>query len=145
MFSSRVILLASFMPVIQAISGNTGLQSVTMVVRGLATGHIQLQRWWEPLVRQVQTTSIIGAVCGALIGVIGALWHGTTLFGVVVGVSMFVSVNLSGLAGTGIPMLSKRLGFDPALTAGPFETALQDVIGVSIFLSLATALLRWLA
>ena len=142
---SRVILLASFMPVIQAISGNTGLQSVTMVVRGLATGHIQLQRWWEPLWRQIQTTSIIGAVCGALIGAIGAVWHGTGLFGIVVGVSMFVSVNLSGLAGTGIPMLSKRLGFDPALTAGPFETALQDVIGVTIFLSLATALLRWLA
>jgi len=142
---SRVILLASFMPVIQAISGNTGLQSVTMVVRGLATGHVQLQRWWEPVVRQVQTTSIIGAVCGALIGIIGSLWHGTALFGFVVGLSMFVSVNLSGLAGTGIPMLSKRLGFDPALTAGPFETALQDVIGVSIFLSLATALLRWLA
>ena len=142
---SRVILLASFMPVIQAISGNTGLQSVTMVVRGLATGHVQLQRWWEPLVRQVQTTSIIGVVCGAIIGVIGAVWHGTALFGLVVGVAMFVSVNLSGLAGTGIPMLSKRLGFDPALTAGPFETALQDVIGVSIFLSLATALLRWLA
>jgi magnesium transporter len=142
---SRVILLASFMPVIQAISGNTGLQSVTMVVRGLATGHVQLQRWWEPLWRQVQTTSIIGAVCGALIGLVGAVWHGTVLFGLVVGVSMFVSVNLSGLAGTGIPMLSKRLGFDPALTAGPFETALQDVIGVSIFLSLATALLHWLA
>ena len=142
---SRVILLASFMPVIQAISGNTGLQSVTMVVRGLATGHVQLQRWWEPMWRQVQTTSIIGTVCGALLGVVGAAWHGTALFGVVVAVSMFVSVNLSGLAGTGIPMLSKRLGFDPALTAGPFETALQDVIGVTIFLSLATALLRWLA
>jgi magnesium transporter len=43
-----------------------------------------------------------------------------------------------------IPMLSKRLGFDPAITAGPFETALQDVLGVTIFLSLATALLRWI-
>ena len=48
---SRVILLASFMPVIQAISGNTGLQSVAMVVRGLATGHVRLERWWEPLRR----------------------------------------------------------------------------------------------
>ena len=47
-------------------------------------------------------------------------------------------------AGTAIPMLSKRLGFDPALTAGPFETAFQDVLGVTIFLSLATALLHWL-
>jgi len=141
---SRVILLASFMPVIQAISGNTGLQSVTMVVRGLATGHVQLARWWEPLRRQIQTSSILGGVCGLVVGTIGSFWH-SPIFGLVVGVSMFVSVNLSGAAGTAIPMLSKSLGFDPALTAGPFETAFQDVLGVTIFLSLATALLRWLA
>jgi magnesium transporter len=132
------------MPVIQAISGNTGLQSVTMVVRGLATGHVRLDRWWEPLLRQVQTTSLIGAVCGIVVGIVGVLWHRTLAFGLVVAVSMFISVNLSGLAGTGIPMVSKRLGFDPALTAGPFETAFQDVVGVTIFLSLATLLLRWL-
>jgi len=141
---SRVILLASFMPVIQAISGNTGLQSVTMVVRGLATGQVQLARWWEPLRRQIQTSSILGGICGVLVAIIGTLWH-SPLFGLVVGVSMFVSVNLSGAAGTIIPMLSKRFGFDPALTAGPFETAFQDVLGITIFLSLATALLRWLA
>ncbi len=140
---SRVILLASFMPVIQAISGNTGLQSVTMVVRGLATGQVHLSRWWEPLRRQMQTSSILGGVCGLMVGIIGYLWH-SPAFGFVVAVSMFISVNLSGIAGTTIPMLSKRLGFDPALTAGPFETAFQDVLGVTIFLSLATALLRWL-
>jgi magnesium transporter len=142
---SRIILLASFMPVIQAISGNTGLQSVTMVVRGLATGHVVLERWWEPLWRQVQTSSIIGSVCALFVGVIGSLWHGTVAFGAVVALSMFISVNLSGVAGTGIPMLSKRLGFDPAITAGPFETAFQDVVGVTIFLSLATGLLRFIA
>jgi magnesium transporter len=141
---SRVILLASFMPVIQAISGNTGLQSATMVVRGLATGHVQLARWREAVWRQLRTTTIIGAACGLLVGAVGAIWHGTLVFGGIVGFSMFVSVNLSGLAGTTIPMLSKRLGFDPAITAGPFETAFQDLIGVSIFLSLATLLLRWL-
>ena len=63
----------------------------------------------------------------------------------VVAVSMFVSVNRSGAAGTGIPMISKSLGFDPATTAGPFETALQDVLGIAIFLSLATGLLPALA
>jgi magnesium transporter len=141
---SRVILLASFMPVIQAISGNTGLQSVTMVVRGLATGQVQLTRWWQPLRRQIQTSCILGSICGVVVGIVGFLWH-SPAFGLVVALSMFVSVNLSGAAGTTIPMLSKRLGFDPALTAGPFETAFQDVLGVTIFLSLATALLRWLA
>ncbi len=140
---AQVILLASFMPVIQAISGNTGLQSVTMVVRGLATGQVQLSRWWEPLRRQAQTSSILGLVCAAVVGTVGLFWH-SAAFAFVVAVSMFISVNLSGMAGTVIPMLSKRIGFDPALTAGPFETAFQDVLGVTIFLSLATALLRWL-
>jgi magnesium transporter len=129
--------------VIQAISGNTGLQSVTMVVRGLATGQVQLARWREPLRRQAQTSVILAAVCGAVVGALGLLWH-SFAFALVVAVSMFISVNLSGIAGTVIPMLSKRLGFDPALTAGPFETAFQDVLGVTIFLSLLTALLHWL-
>jgi magnesium transporter len=141
---SRVILLASFMPVIQAVSGNTGLQSVTMVVRGLATGDVQLTHWWAPLWRQVQASSLLGVVCAVFIGIVGYLWHGTVAFGVTVAISMFISVNLSAIAGTAFPMLSKRLGFDPALTAGPFQTAFQDVVGIAIFLSLATLLLRWL-
>src|SRR3989442_8831573 len=133
----KVILLASFMPVIQAISGNTGLQSVTMVVRGLATGQVQLSRWWEPLRRQVQTSSILGGVCALVVGSVGLLWH-SPAFGLVVALSMFASVNLSGFAGTMIPMLSKRLGFDPAITAGPFLSALQDGLRGAVFLSLAT-------
>lgn len=142
---AKVILLASFMPVIQAISGNTGLQSVTTIVRGLATGHVELRRWWEPLLRQLHTSSLIGVVCAACVGIVGFTWHRTLAFAVTVGISMFISVNLSAIAGTMFPMLSKRLGFDPALTAGPFETAFQDLVGVTIFLSLATAMLRWIA
>jgi magnesium transporter len=105
---AQVILLASFMPVIQAISGNTGLQSVTMVVRGLATGQVQLARWWEPLRRQAQTSVILGAVFGAVVGAVGLLWH-SVAFALVVAVSMFISRSFW------------------------------------IFLSLATALLHWLA
>jgi magnesium transporter len=142
---SRVILLASFMPIISAISGNTGLQSAAIIVRAMATGHVSLDRWWQPVWRQLQTTLIIGAVCGMVIGVIGAIWQGKWEFGMVVGVSMLVSINFSGVVGTCSPMLSKRFGFDPALTAGPFETAFQDVVGISIFLSLATFLLHWIA
>ena len=141
---SQIILLASFMPVIQALSGSTGLQSVTMIVRGLATGHVQLARWWVPLWRQMLTSTILGGVCALVVGVAGLLWHGTVAFAIVVATSMFISVNVSGVAGTAIPLLSKRFGFDPALAAGPFATAFQDVVGVTIFLSLATLLLHWL-
>ena len=141
---SQVILLASFMPIISAISGNTGLQSAAIIVRAMSTGHVTLDRWWAPLWRQIQTTLIIGAACGIAIGLVGAIWQGVWVFGAVVGGSMFVSVNISGVVGTTVPMLSKRLGFDPALTAGPFETAFQDVVGISIFLWLATVLLHWM-
>jgi magnesium transporter len=141
---SRVILLASFMPIISAISGNTGLQSAAIVVRGLATGHVDIKRWWNPLLRQLQTTLIIGGVCGLVIGLIGGYWDGKPVFGLVVGVSMFISINISGVVGTATPMISKSIGFDPALTAGPFETAFQDVVGITIFLSIATMLIQWL-
>jgi len=141
---SKIILLASFMPIISAISGNTGLQSAAIIVRGLATGHVDLNRWRKPIVRQFQTTLIIGSACGVVIGAIGAIWHGGALFGVVVGFSMFISINISGFVGTSVPMISKRLGFDPAITAGPFETAFQDVVGITIFLTIATSLLHWL-
>lgn len=140
----RVILLASFMPVISAISGNTGLQSAAIVVRGLATGHVNLKRWRDTIKRQIQTTLIIGLVCGTVIGLIGWAWDGNWIFGAVVGISMFISINFSGFVGTTIPMVSKSFGFDPALTAGPFETAFQDVVGISIFLTMATLLLQWL-
>lgn len=142
---SRVILLASFMPIISAISGNTGLQSAAIVVRAMATGHISLDRWWQPVIRQLQTTLIIGAACGLVIGIIGTLWHGRWEFGAVVGVSMLIAINISGFIGTASPMLSKRFGFDPAMTAGPFETAFQDVVGITVFLSLSTAFLEWIA
>lgn len=140
----RVLLLASFMPIISAISGNTGLQAATITVRALATGHATLARWWEPVKRSSQTSLIIGAVCGTVIGTVGGIWYGKIMFGLVVGVSMFISINISGLIGTSVPMLSKRLGFDPAITAGPFETAFQDVIGITVFLSLATLLIKML-
>jgi magnesium transporter len=141
---SRVILLASFMPIISAISGNTGLQSAAIIVRAMSTGHVTLDHWWHPVIRQMQTTLIIGAACGIVIGVVGGIWQGVWQFGLVVGIAMFVSVNLSGLVGTTVPMISKHMGFDPALTAGPFETAFQDVVGISIFLSFATLMLRWI-
>jgi magnesium transporter len=131
------------------------LQSATIVVRGLATGHVHLKDWWRPVWRQLQTTLILGALLGTLIFFVGGFWHGLQkmpergtwfdpVFGFVVGFSMFVAINLSGFVGTVIPMISKRLGFDPALTAGPFETAFQDVVGVTILLGLATLLLHWL-
>ncbi|MCC6442967.1 MAG: magnesium transporter [Armatimonadetes bacterium] len=141
---TKFILLASFMPIISAISGNTGLQSAAIIIRGLSTGHVQLSRWRHSLMRQVTTTMILGAVCALVLGIIGAIWDRHWAFGMTVFLGMFMAVNIAGIVGTVVPLISKRAGYDPALTAGPFETAFQDVIGISIFLSLASVLLHWL-
>ena len=141
---TKFILLASFMPIISAISGNTGLQSAAIIIRGLSSGQITLAGWRLALGRQAATTLILGSVCALTLGVIAGVWDKHWIFGFVVFLGMFISVNIAGIIGTCIPLLSKRAGYDPALTAGPFETAFQDVIGISIFLSLASALLNWL-
>jgi magnesium transporter len=141
---AHVLLLASFMPIISAISGNTGLQSATIIVRGLSTGQIQASEWKRALLRQLAMTMFLGAATGVVLGVIGSVWYGKWTFGLVVAVGMFAAVNIAGIVGTIVPLTSKHLGFDPAITSGPFETAFQDVVGISIFLSLATVLIRFL-
>lgn len=139
----KIILLAAFMPIISAISGNTGLQSAAIVVRAIDTGNVNINRWWEPLIRQFKTNLLIGSAVGIVIGIIGILLSESQhfRFGLSVALSMFISINIAGFVGTMFPMLSKKLGFDPAITSGPFETAFQDVIGISIFMSISTFLL----
>jgi magnesium transporter len=141
---AKVLLLTSFMPIISAISGNTGLQASAMTVRALATGGVTLSRWGEPVKRALKISVIIGSICGVIIGVIGAMWYGKAVFGLVVGISMCISINISAFVGTTTPLISKRLGFDPAITVGPFETAFQDVVGITVFLTLATFSIKWL-
>jgi magnesium transporter len=140
----EVILLASFMPVISAVSGNVGLQAAAIVVRGLDTGHVSLLHWGRQIAREVATSFLMALACGLVLGAVGAVWSQHLPFGLVIGVAMTCSMLTAGFMGTIIPMLSKRIGFDPATTAGPFETAFQDVIGFAVFLWLASLLLQWL-
>ncbi len=137
----EVILLASFMPVISASSGNVGLQAAAIIVRGLDTGHVTLANWARAVRKELMTALMMAVVCGLVLGTVGAIWSKHLPFGLVVGGAMICSMMMAGFMGTVIPMLSKRAGFDPATTAGPFETAFVDVIGFGVFLWLASMLI----
>jgi magnesium transporter len=141
---TQVILLASFMPVISAVSGNVGLQAAAIVVRGLDTGHVQTSRWGRQVSKELATTLLMALACGLTLGTVGAIWSNHIPFGLVIGGAMTCSMLTAGFMGTVIPMLSKKLGFDPAATAGPFETAFQDVVGFAVFLWLASLLIEYL-
>jgi magnesium transporter len=140
----QVILLASFMPVISAISGNVGLQAAAIVVRGLDTGHVTLADWRRHVSRELSTSLIMAGSCGLVLGIIGAAWAHHVPFGLVIGASLTASMLTASLMGTLIPMVSRRLGFDPATTAGPFETAFQDVVGFAVFLWLASLMVDFI-
>lgn len=141
---TEVILLASFMPVISAISGNVGLQAAAIVVRGLDTGHVQADKWKRQLVKELETSLLMAVACGLVLGTVGAIWSRHIPFGLVIGGALTASMLTASFMGTMFPIASKRLGFDPAATAGPFETAFQDVIGFGVFLWLASLLVDYL-
>jgi magnesium transporter len=141
---TEVILLASFMPVISAVSGNVGLQAAAIVVRGLDTGHVQTSRWSKQVSKELATSLLMAIACGLVLGTVGAVWSSHVPFGIVIGGALTCSMLTAGFMGSVIPMLSKSLGFDPATTAGPFETAFQDVVGFAVFLWLASLLVNYL-
>ncbi len=139
----KVILLASFMPVISAISGNVGLQAAAITVRALDTG--TRTNLWKSIRKEAASSLLMALICGGILAVVGGIWSRHIPFGLVIGAALICSMLTAGFMGTIIPAVSKRFGFDPATTAGPFETAFQDVIGFGVFLWLATMLQDWIS
>jgi len=137
-----LILLASFIPVVTAMGGNSGLQSSTIVVRSLALGTLSGYGVGRLFVRELLTAVTMGVVCGVVVGLIGWAFFGGPTIGLIVGASMFVAITWAATIGTFVPLLFNKLGADPALASGPLTTMLNDVFGLLIYLSIATVLLN---
>jgi magnesium transporter len=139
---SELISLSVFIPVIMAMGGHHGIQTSTVFIRGLATGEIR--NIVGPLWKEFRVGCIMGAVCGICLGLVGFFWMGSWMFGVVAGTAMFFALNTSAMMGILLPAFFNRIGVDPAITAGPFITAIQDVTGLILYLGLATVFLPWI-
>lgn len=140
----EVVAIVSFIPVIAAMGGNVGLQSSTLIIRGLATGRIELTDVWNVCFREVRIGFLLGLTCGLILTAVGWLWHGQWFLGMVVGASVMIAFLVSTSMATIMPIVLKRMGIDPAVAAGPFVTTANDITGITIYLALATALLEHL-
>jgi len=138
---AEMIALVSFIPVITATGGNSGVQASTVVVRGLALGHLDITRLWEEVVRQLKIALSMGVICGVVLTVLANIWKKSSLVGVITGLSIFLVVVWSNFVGVFVPMFFKRVKIDPAIASGPLITTLNDVIGVFIYLTVATVFL----
>jgi magnesium transporter len=139
---TRVAVLAGFIPVIMGMGGNVGIQSATITVRGIATGHVQLGGALSYIFREAQVGVVLGLLYGLLLGGYGLVRYlDQPLVGVSVGLSVCGAIVVASLFGTGVPVILSRLGVDPAIATGPFVTTAVDVLGIVIYLAVATALL----
>jgi len=135
---AQYVALAVLMPIIASMGGNAGTQSLTVAVRAIATRDLTPSNVWRVIRREVMVGLLNGAIFAVVMAVIGVLWFGEPLLGVVIAVSMIINLVSAGLAGIGIPVLLERMNIDPALASGAFVTTVTDVVGFFAFLGLAT-------
>ncbi len=137
----EVVALASLMPIIASMAGNTSMQTATVVIRALALNQLQLQNWYHMLSRELMLGVVNGAFWGGLSGLISMLFYQDLVLAFVLCVSMLIVFVLSAMAGFLIPIVVKKLRGDPALGTSVLVTTFTDSVGFVIFLGLASILL----
>jgi len=143
------VAVAAFAPMIQAISGNAGLQTSAIVVSGLATGHLAALRFSQVFTREVRIALLVALSCGILGGIAcailicsrapeNAVSLGRLIFAF--GTAMFSAIMVATTLGLFLPFLFRRVGIDPAISSGPLVTTANDSISVAIYMSLTLLL-----
>jgi len=147
---AKAVVLALFVPLIISSGGNAGSQAATLVIRALALGEFRLRDWWRVMRREFAA----GLMLGLILGIIGffriVLWAQFSgiygehylLVASTVGFSLVGVVLWGSLMGSMLPLILKKLGFDPATSSAPFVATLVDVTGLIIYFSLAFLIMR---
>lgn len=133
-----VVALTFFMPMIAGMTGNTGTQSLSVVVRGLASQKLDSKQTIKLIIRELWVGIIIGVICSVLILLIAYVWQGNFVLGIVVGGSLLMTLIIGTLAGTIIPLLLYRFNIDPAVASGPLITTINDILSLLIYFGMAT-------
>lgn len=134
--------LALFMPLLAGMGGNVGTQSSTLTVRNIATGNIDTGDVGKTLIHEIFVGLLVGLACSVLVAVIVLfLEEGNYLMSLIVGLAMWANMITAATIGTLVPLTFKRIGIDPAVASAPFITTTIDIIGLSIYFTLATILM----
>ena len=138
-----LVLLAAFIPIVAGMGGNVATQSSSIVVRGIATGRIDIGKDLQLILKELSVGLILGALYGLLLGTLIFIFFKDVpiIFGVVVGLSICASMVIAASIGTTVPLLLRKLDIDPAIASGPFVTTTTDIVGISAYFLIASALL----
>ena len=138
-----MIALAAFIPIIIGMGGNIGTQSSTIIVRGMATGRIEIGNEFKVLLKELRVGLILGVLYGIMLGVFAnfKFLGSDPMLGVVVGLSICSSMLLATAVGTFTPLILRKLDIDPAVATGPFVTTSIDILGILLYFMIAGLLL----
>jgi magnesium transporter len=147
---ARAVVLALFVPLIISSGGNSGSQASTLVIRAMALGEVRLRDWWRVVRREIGAGVVLGTVLGTIGFLRIVLWHAVTgIYGehyLLVALTVFISligvVTFGTVAGSTLPFVLRRAGFDPASASAPFVATLVDVTGLVIYFTMASLILR---
>jgi magnesium transporter len=147
----KAVVLTLFIPLIMSSGGNSGSQATSLIIRALALGELRLRDWWRIALRELPAGVTLGAILGSL-GIIRiTLWqlvgfydYGPhwALIALAVGMALVGIVTFGSMSGSMLPLILKRIGFDPASASAPFVATLVDVSGLVIYFSIAYVILR---
>lgn len=134
---SEASILAVFISLITGTAGNAGTQSLAVAVRKLAVSDDKELNFFSLVMSEILTGIITGAVTGVVIFLVVGFWKQNFPLGLVIGIAMLCAITIANLAGSLIPILMEKLGFDPAVASGPFITTLSDLTSVLIYFNIA--------
>ncbi len=141
---ARFSFLAVFLPIVAGMGGNSGTQTLTVIIRGLALGELSWANSKDALWKESMVGIANGLAMGLLAGFAAYLWKANSILGLVLGSAMIINMFVAGVTGSLIPLLLKKINVDPAIASGIILTTLTDFTGFLSFLGLATLLLRYI-
>ena len=137
---AKIAALAVLMGVIAGQGGSAGMQTVTIITRGMALGELERRKGWRLLLKEIGLGLANGAMIGLTIGIVTYLWKGEFLMGVAAFLAMLLNMVVAGASGVVIPLAVRAMGKDPALASGIFLTTVTDVVGFGLLFLIA----KWL-
>jgi magnesium transporter len=137
----QIVATAVLFPVVMSMGGIAGTQTLTLMIRGMATGQVSSRNTAALLKKELLVGLMNGLVFALLIGSIAFLWYGQVNLGLVIAIAIFLNLVAGALAGALVPVVLRRLSIDPALAGGVVLTTVTDVVGIFAFVGLATYVL----
>ena len=139
----QIAIAAAFMTIVAAQGGNAGVQTLTVIVRGIALGEVPLTQTRRVLVKELTIALGNGLALGCAAGLVAYLWKGEATLGVVLALALLANLIIAAFVGSMVPLTLRRLGVDPAVASNVFVTACTDIFGFLSFLGILTLFLQF--